>query len=397
MKRNIWLIVFSAVCCLGILEQVWATGASVLSIESAPILLEVRRPNAPLPLRGSIRISPKAVELDDNAVLLVDGLPADGWSVAEPYYDTTQLADGWHDFVLQEGDETYTERLWILNAPKYIFHEGIVDADETWGGEDTVHLIVGWTEIPEGVQVTMENGTKVLYAPDAGFVSTQPGNLGAAVVMDFADVWLDGRTTVLEATVVEHEEALSAQGERLVVVEDTLGMRTTLASAEIVGSDWLGSGSTRAYAFLVRLGDGLSFCTVPEWWLEGDDAENFAEVDAAGNLTAQYCESDREVELCGSYAYGGNLLSARKVVVIKPSDVVPTTFHLQAGWNLLACPFSRLTEASRTDLLARFQPFHYDAASQSYVQMDAADLDNASIWLHVDAPETIVLDLLVTQ
>ena len=382
MKRNIFLIVLLG-SLLAHLGTVWAAGASVVSIESAPILLEVRQPNAPLPLRGSIRISPKAAESDDNAVLLVDGLPAEGWSVTEPYYDTTQLADGWHDFVLQEGDETYTERLWILNDPKYVFHEGIVEEDETWGGEDTVHLVVGWTEIPEGVQVTCDNAVKVLYAPDAGFVSNQPANLGAAVVMDFADIWLDGRTTVLESAVT--------------VVEETLGMRTTLASAEIVGADWLGSGSTRAYAFLMRLGDGLSFCTVPEWWLEGDDAENFAEVDAAGNLTAQYCESDREVELCGSYAYGGNLLSARKVVVIKPSDVVPTTFHLQAGWNLLACPFSRLTEASRTDLLERFQPFHYDAASQSYVQMDAADLDNASIWLHADSDETIVLDLLVTQ
>lgn len=72
------------------------------------------------------------------------------------------------------------------------------------------------------------------------------------------------------------------------------------------------------------------------------------------------------------------------------------TFELRKGWNLLACPFGRLTERSRAELLERFQPYHYDAGTQSYVMSDGMEY-NDSIWLHADSDETIVLDLMTNQ
>ena len=392
MKRNSSnIILLLCVWLAGGLGTAWAAFSPVKNTQFAPIQLDVRpTEDASLPYRGTLRVSPVAEEARDDAVLTVDGEVADGWSVAEPMFDSTQLADGWHEFTLQEGDESFTVRIWVLNDPKYVFHEGIVEEDETWGTEQ-VHLVHGWLSIPEGSQVVIADGAKVLYASETGYAGgREPSSQGSPIVMNLADLWLDGRTTVLETTSSEHEERLS-------VVEVTLQKRFVPEAGEIVGADTLASGSSRVYVFLITMAEGSRFVTVPEWSVEGENPEA-ASVDPAGNLTALYCERETEVELCATFAVDeeSEPVTVRKTVVIQPSNIVPTTFELRKGWNLLACPFGRLTERSRADLLTRFQPYHYDADTQSYVMSDGMEY-NDSIWLHADSDETIVLDLMTNQ
>ena len=47
-------------------------------------------------------------------------------------------------------------------------------------------------------------------------------------------------------------------------------------------------------------------------------------------------------------------------------------------------------------MLERFQPYHYDAGTQTYVMSDGLEY-NDSIWLHSDSDATIVLDLMSNQ
>ena len=146
MKRNLFLIVLLC-SLLGHLGTAWATGASVELFESVPLALDVRpTTDTVLPFRGTLRISPKAVGNGTAATLLVDGKAAAGWSRTKPMYDSTKLADGWHEFTLKEGDATSTVWIWVLNDPKYVFHEGGVRGSEIWGA-DRVHLVHGWLSI----------------------------------------------------------------------------------------------------------------------------------------------------------------------------------------------------------------------------------------------------------
>jgi len=371
-------------------RMTWAD--DIPSCSSAPVHLDIRSTNdSTLPFRGVLRVSPVANEPTEDAVLYVDGELAEGWSVAEPVYDSTGLADGWHDFALQEGDARVQVRVFILNDEKYVFHEGIVEGEETWAA-DRVHLIHGWLAIPEGAQVAIEDGAKVVNSvPASGYVEGKPVKQGAVLELSLTDLWLDGRVTVLEEKVADHEERLAA----LERVDE----------AKIVGPEAVASGASRTYVFLVRLARGHYVSTLPAWSIEGDGAA-YATVDETGTLTAKYCEAEQEVVLCARYdelaiASGGeevadeeDVLVARKTVVIKPTGVVPTQFALKAGWNLLAFPLGRLTEASQALLKERFQPYRYDAIAQTYVQADGW-LEDASIWLHADKAETITLDLLV--
>ncbi len=381
------------------------------SCSSAPVHLDLRSTNdSSLPFRGALRISPVANEPAEDAVLYVDGEVAAGWSVAEPMYDSTGLADGWHDFALQEGDARVQVRVLILNDEKYVFHEGIVEGEEIWAA-DKVHLIHGWLSIPADAQVAIEDGAKVLNNTTAsGYVEgegrQQPVKQGAALEMSLTDLWLDDRVTVLEEKVADHEERLNDHEERLNDHEARLAALEQVDEAKIVGPDTVNSGATRAYVFLVRLARGRYVSTLPEWSIEGDGAA-YANVDETGNLTAKPCEAEQEVVLCAKYdelaiAPRGeeagddeDVLVARKTRVIKAAAVEPKPFALKAGWNLLAFPLGRLTEASQALLKERFQPYRYDATAQTYVQASGW-LEDACVWLHADHPETIMLDLLVS-
>ena len=112
MKQNTLNIVFFFCVWLAVsMGTAWATFSPVKNTQFTPIQLDLRpTADASLPYRGTLRVSPVAEEARDDTVLTVDGEVAEGWSVAEPYYDSTQLADGWHEFTLQEGDGTFNRR-----------------------------------------------------------------------------------------------------------------------------------------------------------------------------------------------------------------------------------------------------------------------------------------------
>ena len=385
--------------CLLAAGAVWADEPP--SAQSAPVALDLRSTNdSTLPFRGTFRVSPVANEPTEDALLYVDGEAAQGWSVAEPVYDSTGLADGWHDFALQEGDSRVQVRIFILNDERYVFHEGIVEGEETWAA-DRVHLIHGWLAIPEGAQVAIEDGAKIVNNTTAsGYVEGEgmqlPVRQGAAFEMSLTDQWLDGRVKVLEEKVADHEERLNDHeerlddhDERLEDHEERLAALEQVDEAKILGAESVVSGGTRAYVFLVKLARGRYVATVPEWSVVGDGAA-YATVDETGSLTAKYCEAEQEIVLRARYdelaiASGGeetgdeeDVLVVEKTVVIKPAGVEPTQFALKAGWNLLAFPMGRLTEASQALLKERFQPYRYDAIAQTYVQATGW-LDNASI------------------
>lgn len=73
------------------------------TVTSETFVLETRTSVGGRLVHGNGRLSPVADKEDENVWLSVDGAIAEGWSVGTPQFDSTVLADGWHEFVLNEG------------------------------------------------------------------------------------------------------------------------------------------------------------------------------------------------------------------------------------------------------------------------------------------------------
>ena len=119
-------------------------------------------------------LSPVAENEVPAPQLTVDGAPAVGWSKTNPWWDSTQVADGWHTFVLTERNKTFEAKLLVLNRPA--IHAGTLEVDEMWTA-DRVHLVEGAVTLPAGVTLTIDDGAVVKFFANSSLTVAEGGKL----------------------------------------------------------------------------------------------------------------------------------------------------------------------------------------------------------------------------
>ena len=154
--------------------------------ESAAVRIDLRDTIGALIITGTERVSPVAEKADDAAALAIDGEAAQGWSAAEPNYDSTKQTDGWHEFKLNENGTNVTKSLLVLNG--VAVHAGVLWKDETWD-DSKIHVVRDLVRVPEGGTLTIADGAIVKFCNDAGIIIAEGGTLklGSAVLTHIAD------------------------------------------------------------------------------------------------------------------------------------------------------------------------------------------------------------------
>ncbi len=114
----------------------------------------------PLVAKGSVRISPIALDSSANNTLLVDGAPAVGWSRSNPMWDSGSVADGWHELTLT--GENVTARILVVNSKEVVVHTGTLTGNETWRA-NVVHLVCDSVVVPNGKTLTVAEDADVYY------------------------------------------------------------------------------------------------------------------------------------------------------------------------------------------------------------------------------------------
>jgi formylglycine-generating enzyme required for sulfatase activity len=147
-------------------EQLSDANAQELSSDS--VLSDLVRVDARSTVGGRIlcgteRISPVATKESANARLSIDGAVTNGWTVENPLLDSMAIRmDGWHRFTLDEGANTASIDLLVLNSHDVEIHGGVLEANETWAA-DKLHVIRHLVQVPEGVTLTVEAGAVVKF------------------------------------------------------------------------------------------------------------------------------------------------------------------------------------------------------------------------------------------
>jgi RHS repeat-associated protein len=90
-------------------------------------------------------------------------------------WDTTQVADGWHNQT-SGGESAQTVALAVLNAPEVAIEEGRLAASTTWAS-DKLHLLRNNVVVPSGVKLTIVGGTIVKLTEDTSIVVEDGGVL----------------------------------------------------------------------------------------------------------------------------------------------------------------------------------------------------------------------------
>ena len=166
MKRELLLLL----CLLGIAFAL--RGADEISecteMSKKSVRVDARTTVGGRIIHGTERISPVAENENANARLTVDGSSAQGWTVEDPEYDSTQLRkDGWHEFALNEGVKTAMANLLVLNDDEIEIHGGVLADDEIWE-EGKIHVIRNWVRIPQGKTLTVEANAIVKFCENTG-------------------------------------------------------------------------------------------------------------------------------------------------------------------------------------------------------------------------------------
>ena len=111
-------------------------------------------------VRGSVCISPFAMDSEANGTLLVDGEAVIGWSPERSMWDSESVEDGWHELTLT--GEDVTVRILVVNSKEVAVHTGTLTGSETWRA-NTVHVVWGSLIVPNGKTLTVADDTDVYY------------------------------------------------------------------------------------------------------------------------------------------------------------------------------------------------------------------------------------------
>ena len=105
-----------------------------------------------------------------------DGTSSTAW-------DTTQVADGWHDRTVIEVGSNVTTRLYALNGAAFRIEEGRLAANAVWG-PDATHVLRNWVVVPRGVTLTVTTNTVVKMLPETGIKIEDGGRLDVVGAAD---------------------------------------------------------------------------------------------------------------------------------------------------------------------------------------------------------------------
>ncbi|MCQ2402914.1 MAG: leucine-rich repeat protein [Lentisphaeria bacterium] len=117
---------------------------------------------------GTTWISPTASGTNQSA-LQVEGKAASGWTMQAPFWNTSDVQDGWHTLALA-APESATASVLVLNSASVVIHEGELAADEVWQAGVT-HIVRNWVRIPEDTRLVMANGAVVKFCEGTGIIN----------------------------------------------------------------------------------------------------------------------------------------------------------------------------------------------------------------------------------
>ena len=170
-----------------------ADGLSEDTAVSAPFRLEQRTSFGGRLARGEVRISSVAEEENANARLAIDGQEPQDWSVSAPVWDSSSLKDGWYDASLDEGENTASAELAVLNRADVEIHGGALEANETWSA-DKLHIVQYWVRIPAGKTLAIEDGAVVKFCEGTGIQNDGTLKANDVVFTAIADDTVGGDT-----------------------------------------------------------------------------------------------------------------------------------------------------------------------------------------------------------
>ncbi len=152
MKRIVLAVMgFCACAVCAAAEWGWSEAAS------AVVRFDARASFGGLLVRGTERIGAP------------DGASSAAW-------DTTQVADGWHERTATEAGSNVTTRLYALNGAAFRIEEGRLAANAVWG-PDATHVLRNWVVVPRGVTLTVTTNTVVKMLPETGIRIEDGGRL----------------------------------------------------------------------------------------------------------------------------------------------------------------------------------------------------------------------------
>ncbi len=91
-------------------------------------------------------------------------------------WDTTALADGWHEISGSAGGSPAVAEVLALNSPSIAIEGGRLLSNATWDATKT-HLVRHTVVVPSGVTLTVTAGAVVKFCPEAGILVQDGGKL----------------------------------------------------------------------------------------------------------------------------------------------------------------------------------------------------------------------------
>jgi len=363
--------------------------------ESAPVRIDLRVINEELDkirniggliISGTERVSPVAAVASDSATLTIDEENADGWSVDEPNYDSTQKTDGWHAFKLTENGTDFTKSLLVLNG--VALHEGVLESNETWD-KSMVHVVRDVVRVPSDKTLTVADGAVVKFCDDADILVDEGGTLklGSTVLTHIADDKHGGDTN--------HDNNSTTPDANSFELTFN-GSLTFIGDPEVLyakENKKLESYSVKAVeGCTVNRKDGHivgATVTVTEN-LELDNAAKYYDFNWSSDQGVTFASSDATT----TFAMPGKDVSINctaELKNLKDSDKL-SVLRIQPGWNLLTIR-RPLTKDDAKRFLA-LQPLALDADNMCYVRCaEPSQLAvGAGYWLFSFKARDIVLE-----
>ncbi|OQC16977.1 MAG: hypothetical protein BWX73_00498 [Lentisphaerae bacterium ADurb.Bin082] len=176
-------------------------------------------------VRGETRISPVAAGVYPEATLTVDNQEPADWRAGHPFWNSANVADGWHEAALREYDDAYNGEIFhaslaVLNAPGVVLHGGRLVADETWAA-NKLHIVQHNTRVPARAALSIEPGAIVKFCPGAGLYLDEGAvfAVGPSVFTHIADDTAGGDTNL------DGEDTRPAGGQYALVMRSALILR----------------------------------------------------------------------------------------------------------------------------------------------------------------------------
>ncbi|MCQ2396414.1 MAG: hypothetical protein MJ106_01800 [Lentisphaeria bacterium] len=420
----------------------WAEMTLVAEATSDASVVDTRDSLGARLVHGTVRISPVAEEAGDDATLLIDET-APEWSVENPLWNSTTVADGVHAAELNENDGTSQARLVVLNSNNYVYEGGDLEGDVTWNN-DAIHIVQYGVKIPEDASLTVGEGAVVKLCQGAEIISNGLmkaekgavlGNLSEAEVTG-QEITVDEELSETSTNPVQNKvinSAIASLTAKDTALENGIAGLTSDVSelkskantvegqipAITADIESLKSGSTAAVkdietlqGNLTAVQNNLTAVQSDLTAVQGTVAEQQTAIkNTQDAVTAlQSADVNRDAAIAALQTDNAELKSQLSAllavlnggtegqVLTKAADgsyawmdakvLEVNTLTLEKGWNLVAMPGRWLLEESDKALLDTIDIYTFDRKTQIYAPADGLK-PLTSYWFYAKEPCTI--------